>query len=60
MFKKMNWESSKRLMYGSILCLSLDGFTDNNLFAVIAERDAKNMAKGITAIILNRAPSNQG
>ena len=58
MFKKMNWESSKRLMYGSILCLSLDGFTDNNLFAVIAERDAKNMAKGITVIILNRAPSN--
>ncbi|KAF6035809.1 ZNFX1 [Bugula neritina] len=45
MFRRINWASSKRLLFGSLLCLSTDCFTKNILFATIAERDVKVMEK---------------
>ena len=37
-------------MYGSMLCLSQDGFDKNNLFAVIANRKNEDMAEGMRSI----------
>ncbi|XP_067947233.1 NFX1-type zinc finger-containing protein 1-like [Watersipora subatra] len=44
MFQRMNWLSSKRLIYGSLLCLSQDNFDKVNLFAVISERKNKTIS----------------
>lgn len=53
-WKRVRWGSSKWLIYGSLLCFSLDRFTDNKMFAVIAERDAKRMEKGkINVVYIN-------
>ncbi len=32
--KRINWESSKRFLFGSLLCLSSDNFTSFHLFTV--------------------------
>ena len=40
-----NWEHSKRLMFGSLVCLSPDDF-QTVIFATIANRDPKKLAKG--------------
>ncbi|XP_021348884.1 NFX1-type zinc finger-containing protein 1-like [Mizuhopecten yessoensis] len=45
----VNWESSKRLIFGSLVCLSNDNFK-TLLFATVAERDAKNLEEGILDI----------
>ncbi|KAJ8336970.1 hypothetical protein SKAU_G00381900 [Synaphobranchus kaupii] len=47
--KTINWESSKRLMYGSLVCLSMDGFK-TILFATVANRDMKELQKGVTTL----------
>ena len=44
-FQRTNWDSTKRLMYGSLLCLSQDGFDKNNLFAVIADKKSDDISK---------------
>ena len=43
---KINWKSSKRLIHGSLLCFSDDGFQNTALFAVIAESDPEKIKKG--------------
>ncbi|XP_003387579.1 PREDICTED: NFX1-type zinc finger-containing protein 1-like [Amphimedon queenslandica] len=47
--KKVNWDHSKRLTYGSLLCLSNDNF-HTLLFATVANRDAKELKRGIIAV----------
>ncbi len=42
---KINWARSKRLMTGALLCLSGDNFTSDLLWAVVANRDPKILAK---------------
>ncbi|KAL9976043.1 hypothetical protein ACROYT_G013277 [Oculina patagonica] len=44
-FPLTKWASSKRLMFGSFLCLSKDNF-ETMLFATVANRDPKNLQKG--------------
>ncbi|XP_053401223.1 NFX1-type zinc finger-containing protein 1-like [Mercenaria mercenaria] len=44
-FKKMNWTSSRRLLYGSLVCLSKDNF-ENVFYATVTERDAKELSDG--------------
>ncbi|CAF0906280.1 unnamed protein product [Brachionus calyciflorus] len=41
-FKSINWETSKRLIFGSLVCFSSDHFLNECLIGVISERDDKN------------------
>ena len=47
--KKVNWEHGKRLIYGSLLCLSRDRF-DSIVFATVAERKLDDVKKGIIVV----------
>ena len=44
-FGMTNWAHSKRLIFGSFLCLSKDNF-ETMLFATVANRDPKDLEKG--------------
>ena len=44
-FKKINWTASKRLLYGSLVCLSADEF-DTLIFGTVTDRDAKQLSNG--------------
>ncbi|XP_067125252.1 NFX1-type zinc finger-containing protein 1-like [Centruroides vittatus] len=44
-FKSINWNNSKRLLFGSLLCLSHDNF-QSIIFATVSNRNAENLAKG--------------
>ncbi|CAM6099898.1 unnamed protein product [Calypogeia fissa] len=43
------WESSKKLMFGSLLCISSDQF-QTFFWGVVARRDVKDLAKGLVGI----------
>jgi len=38
-FRNINWDQSKRLIFGSLLCLSKDDFKSSVLFASVVKRD---------------------
>ena len=42
--KRVRWENSKRLIFGSLLCLSKDQF-QTFVFATVADRDPKELAR---------------
>nr|XP_022295270.1 NFX1-type zinc finger-containing protein 1-like [Crassostrea virginica] len=46
---KIRWESSRRLLYGSLLCLSPDGF-QTMLFATVTERQIEDLANGYVEV----------
>ena len=48
--KYVKWLRTKRLMYGSLVCLSNDGFTSNIVFASISNRDPQQLEKGMVHI----------
>ena len=54
---KINWNRSKKLQYGSLVCLSTDNF-QSVLYATIVERNTDDLNKGITSIQLQNCPSN--
>uniref|UniRef100_A0A8C2BR21 Zinc finger, NFX1-type containing 1 n=1 Tax=Cyprinus carpio TaxID=7962 RepID=A0A8C2BR21_CYPCA len=41
----VRWENSKRLLYGSLVCLSMDNF-ETFLFATVTDRDPKLLKQG--------------
>ncbi|XP_043088038.1 NFX1-type zinc finger-containing protein 1 [Puntigrus tetrazona] len=41
----VRWENSKRLLYGSLVCLSMDNF-ESFLFATVTDRDPKLLKQG--------------
>jgi len=43
------WQSSKRLIYGSLVCLSCDHF-QTLLFATVSDRDPKTLEQGLVQI----------
>uniref|UniRef100_A0A665VRZ3 Zinc finger, NFX1-type containing 1 n=1 Tax=Echeneis naucrates TaxID=173247 RepID=A0A665VRZ3_ECHNA len=45
----VRWENSKRLIYGSLVCLSCDNF-ESFLFATVSDRDPKYLKKGCVQI----------
>ncbi|KAK7497642.1 hypothetical protein BaRGS_00011037, partial [Batillaria attramentaria] len=47
--KHVRWQSSKRLLYGSLVCLSVDDF-ENISFAIVTNRDIKDLENGIIQI----------
>lgn len=48
-FANIRWESSRRLLYGSLLCLSSDGF-QTMLFATVTDRKVTDLQKGILEV----------
>jgi hypothetical protein len=44
--KSVNWEASKRLLYGSLVCLSNDYFVNNLIMAVICDRNVEKLKQG--------------
>lgn len=46
----MRWQNSKRLIFGSLVCLSCDNF-ESFLFATVSDRDPKELQKGRVEII---------
>ena len=47
---KRSWEHSKRLLYGSLLCLSFDNFQDEVHFGVVARRDPEDLQYGFVQV----------
>ncbi|XP_062853233.1 NFX1-type zinc finger-containing protein 1 [Trichomycterus rosablanca] len=47
--KFVRWENSKRLLYGSLVCLSKDNF-ESFLFATVANRDPKFLKDGLVEL----------
>ncbi|KAM4012467.1 LOW QUALITY PROTEIN: NFX1-type zinc finger-containing protein 1-like [Anomaloglossus baeobatrachus] len=43
--KNIRWQNSKRLLYGSLVCLSQDNF-ETFLFAMVSNRDVKEVEQG--------------
>lgn len=43
--KFVRWQNSKRLLFGSLVCLSSDNF-ESFLFATVSDRDPKDLQKG--------------
>ena len=50
--QRQTWEHSKRLIFGSLLCLSpvSDNFKEEVYFAIVAKRDPKELTKGILQV----------
>ncbi|XP_061543897.1 NFX1-type zinc finger-containing protein 1 [Phycodurus eques] len=48
--KFLRWENSRRLLYGSLVCLSCDNF-ESILYATVADRDPKMLNKGKVTIM---------
>ena len=49
-FSRVNWEHSRRLIFGSLLCLSNDNFDRCLLFATVVKRDPKLIQEGLLTI----------
>ena len=49
--KHCNWSHSKRLIFGSLVCLSPDNFQHITLFATIANRDPRMLARGRVEVL---------
>lgn len=43
---QVNWEHSRHLIYGSLLCLSLDNFQGSIMFATVVKRDPGLLKEG--------------
>ena len=41
-----NWEKSKKLMFGSLVCLSSDYFMQNCIIGIVCDRDIKRLSAG--------------
>ncbi|XP_046576441.1 NFX1-type zinc finger-containing protein 1-like [Haliotis rubra] len=46
---KIRWQSSKRLIYGSLVCLSQDDF-ETIIFATVTNRNVQDLEKGIIQV----------
>lgn len=45
----VRWQNSKRLLYGSLVCLSCDNF-ESFLYATVSDRDPRALEKGLVQI----------
>ncbi|NXI98154.1 ZNFX1 protein, partial [Psophia crepitans] len=48
----VRWQNSKRLLYGSLICMSKDHF-ETCLFATVSNRDNADLAQGIVHLCFN-------
>lgn len=51
--KAINWDVSKKLLFGSLICMSNDFFDKTCLVGSICERDPKKLKKGIIMVKFN-------
>ncbi|XP_075682933.1 NFX1-type zinc finger-containing protein 1-like isoform X2 [Rhinoderma darwinii] len=56
--KHVRWEISKRLLYGSLVCLSKDNFR-NMLFATVADRSVSDLQNGVIALTFTEESRQQ-
>uniref|UniRef100_A0AAV2M8Z6 Zinc finger, NFX1-type containing 1 n=1 Tax=Knipowitschia caucasica TaxID=637954 RepID=A0AAV2M8Z6_KNICA len=56
--KFVRWENSKRLIFGSLVCLSCDNF-ESFLFATVSDRDPKELQEGRVQIIFTEESRNK-
>ncbi|MBN3299873.1 ZNFX1 protein, partial [Amia calva] len=47
--KFVRWQNSKRLLYGSLVCMSRDNF-ESFLFATVSDRDPAELSKGVVQL----------
>ncbi|KAG8519603.1 NFX1-type zinc finger-containing protein 1 [Galemys pyrenaicus] len=50
--KYVRWQNSKRLLYGSLVCMSKDNF-ETFLFATVSNREQEDLCKGIVQLCFN-------
>ena len=50
--RRTNWEHNKRLIYGSLVCLSQDNFTTTIIFATVPERNVDELKKGVATLTI--------
>ncbi|XP_067856716.1 NFX1-type zinc finger-containing protein 1-like isoform X2 [Heptranchias perlo] len=50
--KFVRWQNSKRLLYGSLVCLSKDNF-ETLLFATVSDRDTEELKQGVVNLSFN-------
>uniref|UniRef100_A0A4W6EBA4 Zinc finger NFX1-type containing 1 n=1 Tax=Lates calcarifer TaxID=8187 RepID=A0A4W6EBA4_LATCA len=50
--KFVRWQNSKRLIYGSLVCLSCDNF-ESFLYATVSDRNPGDLQKGLVQIIFS-------
>ncbi|XP_074776511.1 NFX1-type zinc finger-containing protein 1 [Athene noctua] len=50
--KFVRWQNSKRLLYGSLICMSKDHF-ETCLFATVSNRDSADLSHGIVQLCFN-------
>ena len=53
---KINWEHSKRLIYGSLVCLSPDNFEHTAFFATITDREPEKLKVGELTVMFQGEP----
>ena len=51
--KAINWDASKKLLFGSLICMSNDYFQTSCLIGCICERDPKKLRDGIIYVKFN-------
>ncbi|XP_043946062.1 NFX1-type zinc finger-containing protein 1 [Protopterus annectens] len=52
--KAIRWQNSKRLLYGSLVCMSKDNF-ETLLFATVSDRDPAELQKGVVQLCFNES-----
>lgn len=57
--KSVNWDISKKLLFGSLICMSNDYFENCCLIGCICERDPKKLKEGIIYVRFNIDLENQ-
>ena len=55
---RVNWASSRRLMFGSLLCLSSDRFVNHFMFATVDQREKENLKFGVVDVLFERETAN--
>lgn len=50
--KYVRWQNSKRLLYGSLVCMSKDNF-ETFLFATVSNREQEDLRRGIVQLCFN-------
>ncbi|XP_069814290.1 NFX1-type zinc finger-containing protein 1-like [Dendropsophus ebraccatus] len=56
--KHVSWDVSRRLLYGSLVCLSKDNFR-KMLFATVADRNVDDLKNGVIALIFTEESRQQ-
>ncbi|XP_067659756.1 NFX1-type zinc finger-containing protein 1-like [Haliotis asinina] len=48
--RRVKWDATRRLIFGSLLCLSSDNFKDNIFFATVDQREKENLQNGLVDV----------